>query len=672
MAIMYHWQFGCSNYVTTGRTWEDFVTFIRVIQKILNLSDEKRLLIYVHNLAFEFAFMRKWFKWDKVFLLDSRRPVSCVTGGIEFRDSLILYGNKSLANVAKDLMKHDIRKLKGDLDYSLLRHSATPLTEKELQYCYNDVLILTAALDEKIEQDGDITKVPLTNTGYVREYVKKVCFKRWKNYKPMIDNLRLTPAIYLECKDAYQGGFTHANAEYVNKVLENMMSVDFASSYPAQMVLGYYPMGAPIRFDNAYATTHLEELCSKYCCCFELEIHDVEPILTQDYPISVSKCRFENKVERNETVVSNGRVVSAPVIRTMITEQDYWTYKEFYDWDSLNVQTRGMICWERGKLPKPLIEAMLQLYYNKTALKGIKEELVNYNVSKNMINSVYGMMVTAVIRDEYPYDLDRNEFLPKTQGDAETEIEKYNEKKNRVLYYPWGVWITANARRALFKMIKALGNDYVYSDTDCVKFLNPLKHIHKIINYNQQVRRDLKKVSEYYGIPLEKFMPKDKHGKAHPLGVWTYDPEHDYYSRFKTLGAKRYLLESKKTGERELTVAGLRKKSADGKNGLAWISRDGRDPFDEFYLPIGDEWDKDADCLVVPPEYSGRMTLSYFDTEIRGTLTDYLGNTHEYHELSGVYMEPSAYTLSVSSEFEQYLIQLIDKEDKMVTYGGIL
>ena len=61
------------------------------------------------------------------------------------------------------------------MDYSLIRHSNTELTEKELGYCINDVLVVVAYIQETIEREGNITKIPLTKTGYVRNYTRNNC-----------------------------------------------------------------------------------------------------------------------------------------------------------------------------------------------------------------------------------------------------------------------------------------------------------------------------------------------------------------------------------------------------------------------------------------------------------------------------------------------------------------
>lgn len=174
---MYIWQFGIYGKVCFGKTWSEFLQFINMVKLIMRLNSETRLCIYVHNLQFEFQWIRKLFKWDKVFLLEKRVPVTALSDGIEFRCSMKLAGGVSLATVGKNLVDYTIRKLEGDLDYNLIRGPETPLTEQELAYCENDIRVLMAYIMEKIHTDGDITKIPLTNTGYVRRYCRTACFQ---------------------------------------------------------------------------------------------------------------------------------------------------------------------------------------------------------------------------------------------------------------------------------------------------------------------------------------------------------------------------------------------------------------------------------------------------------------------------------------------------------------
>ena len=179
VAFMYIWQFGYfapkSYNIITGRTWEEFLYLMGRIRNALNLDNEHRIIVYVHNLAFEFGFMQKLFPWNNVFFAEMRKPIYALTDGIEFRCSQKLAGGRSLDTVGKELTR-PVYKMTGDLDYSKVRGPETPLNNEEFTYCIQDVAVLLEYIYEKIVQDGGISKIPLTNTGYVRRHLREVCF----------------------------------------------------------------------------------------------------------------------------------------------------------------------------------------------------------------------------------------------------------------------------------------------------------------------------------------------------------------------------------------------------------------------------------------------------------------------------------------------------------------
>ena len=109
-AIMYEWTFGINGNVIIGRTWEEFETMMNEITEYLHLADDLRLIVYVHNLSFEFQFMRKHFEWLKIFAIDTRKPIYAITtSGIEFRCSYLLSGY-GLAKLGDELQKYPDRK----------------------------------------------------------------------------------------------------------------------------------------------------------------------------------------------------------------------------------------------------------------------------------------------------------------------------------------------------------------------------------------------------------------------------------------------------------------------------------------------------------------------------------------------------------------------------------
>ena len=631
--IMYIWQFGIFNLVTTGRTWKEFEVLISMVQKILSLNENRRLVVYVHNLPYEFQFIRKHFDWDEVFILTERKPVYATTGGIEFRCSLKLAGGKALANVAKDLQKYKVEKAVGNLDYEQIRTPLTPLTEKELLYCENDIRVILCYIQEKIEQDGDITKIPLTNTGYVRNYCRKECYSRWKPYRKVMESLTLEADEYSQLKRAFQGGFTHANAHYVGKVLDNVGSHDFTSSYPAVMVLEKFPMAKAEYISNGINESELMELLITRCCLFDIEIWGLMPKLFHEHPISRYKCPVcEN------AIVDNGRIVMAEHIITTITEQDFFVYTEFYTWDRIEI--KNLRTYQKNYLPKNFVQSILNLYEKKTVLKDVEGEEVNYMISKNMINASYGMAVTDPIRDELMYSDNTFYTIPKNIAEG---IDKYNTNIRRFLFYPWGVWVTAYARANLFSGIIEMGDDYVYSDTDSIKSMNTERHEDYFNAYNAQILDKIELASQYHNLDKSLFAPYTKKGKQKIIGVWD---DEGVYDKFKTLGAKRYLtMKGVQSTEPKymITLAGSNKKKTM-----------------EYLVGTGDPFGNFTDGLSIPPENSGRLILSYIDNETTGTIVDMFGVPYEYHELSSIHMEKSEYNLSMSEEFVRYLEGLRD------------
>lgn len=644
-AFSYIWQFGIGlDHVFYGRTWGELLEFLENLQDYLQTNDSKRLVIYVHNLGYEFQFMRKYFNWVNIFAVDERKPVKALCDlGIEFRDSYILSGY-SLANTAKNLTKHKIEKLVGDLDYSLIRHTKTPLTEAELKYCENDILIILAYIDEQISQYSDITKIPLTNTGRVRSYVRNNCYYdntnhrksnkgKYIRYRKIMSDLTLDIKSYTQLKTAFMGGFTHSNPHLTGITLNDVGSIDLTSSYPSVMCAEKYPMSRPKEL-TPRSYDELKELMKIYCIVAEVRYTGLDNTLGYESYISESKCRNIKGAE-----INNGRIWSADSLEITLTDVDLSIIEKVYKWEK--IELKNVMGFRKAYLPKPIIESILNLYQDKTTLKGVQGKEVEYLLSKGMLNSVYGMSVTDIVKDNAIYnDADDWGF---EKVDINTEIDKYNGSKNRFLYYAWGIWVTAYARRNLWTGILAVGEDYVYSDTDSIKALNYSKHENYVNHYNTAVLKKLRKMCDELGFNKELLTPKTVKGEVKPLGIWEFEGNYD---RFKTLGAKRYLVQE---GDKySLTVAGLSK-----ANGMQYIQEVCENDSDKIFNMFNNE-------LYIPSNKTGKMTHTYLDNEQSNTVTDYLGVSNIEHALSGVHLGACDFTLSISKQYLNFLANLKD------------
>ena len=154
------------------RTWGDLIDCLKWLSTILKLNYNRRLIIWVHNLAFEFSFIEHLFNWVEIFAREKRKPITALSDiGIEFRCSYILSGASLSYTLKNEVLRHPIEKMCGDLNYDLLRGKTTPLTDKELKYCLNDVLGVSAYICEVLENENvNLAHIRLTKTGQVRNY----------------------------------------------------------------------------------------------------------------------------------------------------------------------------------------------------------------------------------------------------------------------------------------------------------------------------------------------------------------------------------------------------------------------------------------------------------------------------------------------------------------------
>ncbi len=643
-AIMYAWVFSLPNLNIIGRTWEEFKDLMDLIIELLNLNEKRRIVIYVHNLSYDFQFFRNHFFFDSVFALDKRDPIYAITNdGLEFRCSYKLSGY-SLEKVGEHLTSHNVKKMVGDLDYEKIRTPETPLTEKELNYIIHDGEVVVAYIEEEIEANGNITKIPLTKTGKVRRYCMNACLhtykdhkkpdNKYKSYRRLISRLKLNSVLeYKQLHQTFAGGFTHGNHLHINEVENNVASFDFTSSYPYVMISEQYPMFTG-ELIHVKGKEDFKRNLDLYCCMFLATFTEIDETFTYEHYISASKCLImENAVQ------DNGRIVKADKISIMLTEQDFFIIEKTYKWKTLSV--KNFRRYKRGYLPTDFVLSIINLYETKTKLKDVEEQVIEYQNAKENINSCYGMTVTDICRDKIIYSNDENleEQWTNEAPDYEKIITKYNNDKRRFLFYGWGIWVTAYARANLWKAILSVGKDYRYSDTDSIKLVNLDAHKDFFIKYNKLVESKLKRVLELHKIDFNKVKPLTIKGKEKLIGVFDYEGT---YKRFKYLGAKRYLCE-KESGQLLLTVSGLNKKVVVPYLLDKYKTND--KIFEEF-----------KEGLFIPKGYTGKAIHTYIDSAISGEVRDYLGNIYHYEELSAVHMEQSEYKLDLSAEFLRYLL----------------
>lgn len=260
--------------------------------------------------------------------------------------------------------------------------------------------------------------------------------------------------------------------------------------------------------------------------------------------ISLSKCK--NVINCN---YDNGRIINADEIEITITDVDFYFILESYKYEKYEIIESYSSIYDY--LPKQFIEFTLQKYVNKTQFKGIEEKQVEYAKEKNKFNSLYGMSVTNMIKDEVIFENGEWSEIPL---ENEEIISKLNDEEEKgFLSFAYGVWVTAHARNNLLKNVLLLDKYVIYCDTDSIKLKKGYNQ-NIISNYNDFVKKKINHVSKLFNIPIEKFAPKDKKGVSHMLGLFELD---EHYDKFITQGAKKYAYEI--DGKIGITVAGVPK-----------------------------------------------------------------------------------------------------------------
>ena len=545
-SVMYVWQWQSGLDVTVmGRTWTEFKEFIEKLSACL--AEDEYIVTYVHNLSYEFQFLRILGEWnqDDVFALDSRKVLKATMGKIEFRCAY-LHSNMSLGEYTNK-MQVEHKKLDGkEFNYNEERYWFTPLTDRQKQYCQNDVLGLVEAITKEMEIDKDnLFTIPLTSTGYVRRDVKRAMFSQKSAVQKIVPDFE----VYTALREAFRGGNTHANRYFVGDIIDNVKSVDISSSYPSQQCEELFPMSAWRRETNADIEL-INRLINidRRAVLFRVGFTNIRlsdklwgcPYLSKD------KARNSSKLK-----IDNGRILSAEYLEITVTDLDFKIIADTYEWDDVNVGDTWSARY--GYLPQELRDVVKDYFTRKTKLKGIKEQEIYYTKAKNLLNSVYGMSAQNPVKLSMLFVGGFDPFKPEDK--EQREILEENNKK-AFFSYTWGVWTTAWARTALHRGLRIVHDSktahFLYCDTDSVKFFGEAD----FTEYN----KEREKIATACGAYAD-----DSKGVRHYMGVYEDDAE---YSRFVTLGAKKYAYIKKGKDYIGCTVSGVAKDSRDKQDNV--------------------------------------------------------------------------------------------------------
>lgn len=546
-SVMYIWQFAIENTVFYGRTWEEFKRFLSLLKAV---SGGKTIVVFVHNLSYEIQFLSGIFHFENqdVFPTEPRHVLRANIDNIEFRCSYRLT-NLDLKSLTQRY-KVDHPKL-DDFVYTEQRFPWTPLSDRELQYCFNDVIGLIECIHAIMDLNGDdLYTLPLTSTGFVRRECKKAMRPQHQKIMECFPDYEVFQLLRAE----FRGGNTHANRYYVDEILQGpITSMDISSSYPSQQCNRLFPCSPFKEIVNPSASLIDRLIDRGRAVLFVVTFYDItlrDQFTAVPY-IPIAKCSAWRGV-RND----NGRVLSADEITITLCEIDWQIIVQQYTFSC--VVERGYKA-NKGPLPQGLIDCNVEFFKRKTELKGIEGSELFYLKSKELLNGIYGMSVQNPAKASILF----NDCLYEEDPTLSEEQLLEAARKRAFTLYQYGCWTTAHARAALQAGIDLCGERLVYVDTDSCKYLGSDIDFSA---YNEEQRTASIRSGLY---------ATDNHGIIHYGGVYEHD---GVYDAFITQGAKKYAYEDSRGIH--VTVSGVGKQR--GKEAL--FEAGGLDAFREGFV----------------------------------------------------------------------------------------
>lgn len=551
---VYQWAAKLSSLYVYGRKPSEIIEFMQIVAEHYQLSTDKKIILYIHNASYDIQyiklFLRQYDPTAEFLAIDSHSIIQCDVLGFKIICSYKLT-NMSLAALSDNYAETYIKAV-GEIDYNITRYQDDELTANDWFYMFSDVASQDDGINGYLKMQGYkyAFKAPITSTGFVRANCRKAA-RNDETWHDEFMKCRLDLEQYNLCRQGFMGGVCIASFKYSNTTIrsDKLRHKDFTSSYPARQCLDYFPVGVPMWYGRVNSVAELEKLCDKYCCVFVLTLDDVHIKKGVTAPcIPSSKC-----IHKEDYLKLNGKIVEASTLTMVVTELDYKWIKRQYDYNEA-IGVDKMLIFERGPMPKWLINEVFEYFKNKCTLKDLNELL--YVKSKNMLNGIYGMTATAIIREIFKMN-DDYELTKQAQSDDEkqTALNKYYRSYNNFMPYQYALWTTAHARDALFTMIECVGYDnFLYCDTDSVFYIETPENVIRMEEYRK------------------KCIDKAVRGGAYVDDKYLGEPTDEPPLRaFRAIHAKCYAMEeyNKKTGKFELNVviAGIPKKATKWKNG---------------------------------------------------------------------------------------------------------
>ena len=488
---------------------EDVVVHHSINETFLWLKSLKcNVLLYYHNLKFDGSFwidyLLRTLQFEQAFTwyneehtkgewLDNKDmrnntfkcqissmgqwyTITIKTGGcyIEIRDSLKLLPF-SLAAIGKGFnTKH--RKL--EMEYEGFRYAGCTITDEELKYIKNDVLVLKEALEIMFADGHDKLTIGACCLAEFKKPTTKTLWDSKEAYEaifPDLSELELDPQLYGSenvdeyIRHSYGGGWCYVVEGKEKTPKKNGCTADVNSLYPSVMHSksgSRYPIGKPLFWKGNYIPDEARRPENFYFVRIRTRFYikkDHLPFLHKRnmYGFKATEClkTSDYKDPKDGKYYKKFRDNLGEVIDTIttmtLTEVDYRLLLDHYYLEDFEILDG---CWFRTEIGlfDPYIDPHMKMKMESTGARRTE--------SKLFLNNLYGKMASSSDSSfKYPY---MNE-----EGMIKFGTIEAHDKA--IGYIPIGSAITSYARN--FTIRTAQKNYYgvdkrgfIYADTDSI------------------------------------------------------------------------------------------------------------------------------------------------------------------------------------------------------------
>lgn len=563
------WVIGVNGENYYGRTIEDLYSMLNMIKDAAH--PKTTYVIWVRDLSAFYHFMKNYFVFDKVFARDRNDVLNCWGDIFEFR-------NFKEITSKEDRIERD--------DYSKIYSPTTPLTVEELKEFGSAATAMWEWIKEN--RTGDLFTLEHFNYSFAhcceRRFLKTMELN-WA-FSRKIFSLIPSLDVYNLLMGDNKSGFIWQNLYYLNMKKENVYSYDISSCYPGIMVRKKFPMTAFIKEENP-------------------SLYYIKEMLMGDKMAFIGTFYLKDLKKRSGytwlTTKSNTVAQADEWTRLILNDVEFRDILKNYKFSEIIV--KDLYTSRYGYLPKEIRETIIDLYKNKTELKGVNEK--DYKAAKVLLNNIFGRSLQPAFYDEEARTDSNGEIYNYNIYFSEKEKEQkiYNKYSKKIMLPQWGIWTAAYGRHELLEICNKISiMSVVYCDTDSVKFLDDRNKV-VFEEANKKVVEELKEAG-MNGAAI------DKYGNTHIIGTWEFEGK---YENFKAINQKQYFYSE---GENfDIRLAGALTENV--KNYFHTIAAKERP--NVF-----------SSDMTIPKEYKPFISRQYIDLgeEKEFEIIDYLGLSH--------------------------------------------